>query len=400
MKISILTPDVSHNCLGRAYILAKALQEKYVVEIVGPSFKNGVWNPVADDKSITYKIINFDQGLKQLKQLKELYKKIDGDIIYASKPLFTSFGIGLFKKLFAKKPLILDIDDWEVGLGKERYRKKGFIEKLKYFKNKLLNFKFFILNKKSFFWFTTVLEKLVSIADKITVSSSFLKKKFGGTIIWHGRDEKFFNPENYPKPVFREKYKIKDNQKIIMFIGTPRPYKGLEDLIEAISINRNINLLLFIIGVDNDKYCQDLIKFAKKKLKKRFAAKGLQPFKKIPEFLSIADIVVIPQRKSYSTIGQIPAKVFDAMAMAKPIISTSVSDLPEILNDCGLVVEPSNPLEISEAIDYFILNPEKAILMGQKARKRFEERYCWSKIMENLFKITAEIEEKISRTGT
>jgi glycosyltransferase involved in cell wall biosynthesis len=393
MKISILTPNLSGNCLGRAYILAKALQNKYDVEIIGPIFGKGMWSPVANDKSIVYKTVGFDKSLRQLIKLKKLYKIIDGDIIYASKPLLTSFGIGIIKKLFTKKPLILDIDDWEAGLRKERYRKKGFIEKLKYFKKKLLKFKFFIFKKESIYWFVNILEKLVRIADKITVSGSFLKKKFGGTIIWHGRDENFFNPENYPKQSFRKKYKIKDNQKIIMFIGTPRPYKGVEDLIEAISINSNKHLLLFIIGIVNDKYCQNLLRFVKTKLKKSFVADGLQPFKKIPEFLSIADIIVIPQRKSYSTIGQIPAKVFDAMAMAKPIIATDVSDLHEILKGCGLIVEPNNPLKLSEAIDYLISNPEEATQMGQKARKRFEEKYSWSKMMENLFKVIEEIKE-------
>ena len=52
MKISILTPDLSHNCLGRAYLLAKILQRHYEVEIVCPIFGDGIWEPVANDKSI------------------------------------------------------------------------------------------------------------------------------------------------------------------------------------------------------------------------------------------------------------------------------------------------------------------------------------------------------------
>jgi len=38
MKISILTPDLSHNCLGRAYLLAKIIQGYYEVEIIGLMF--------------------------------------------------------------------------------------------------------------------------------------------------------------------------------------------------------------------------------------------------------------------------------------------------------------------------------------------------------------------------
>jgi len=42
MKISILPPDLSHNCLGRAYLLAKILQRHYEVEIIGPMFGEGI----------------------------------------------------------------------------------------------------------------------------------------------------------------------------------------------------------------------------------------------------------------------------------------------------------------------------------------------------------------------
>jgi len=43
MKISILTPDLSHNCLGRAYLLAKILQRRYKIEIVDTVFINRMY---------------------------------------------------------------------------------------------------------------------------------------------------------------------------------------------------------------------------------------------------------------------------------------------------------------------------------------------------------------------
>ena len=57
MKISVLVPDLSNNCLGRAYLLAKILQIDYEVEIVGPLFGDKIWPPVVEDKTIPYKFI-------------------------------------------------------------------------------------------------------------------------------------------------------------------------------------------------------------------------------------------------------------------------------------------------------------------------------------------------------
>ena len=47
-----------------------------------------------------------------------------------------------------------------------------------------------------------------------------------------------------------------------------------------------------------------------------------------------------------------PAKVFDAMAMAKPIIATNVSDLPEFLDGCGWTVAPEKPKQLADTIQY------------------------------------------------
>jgi hypothetical protein len=51
MKISILSPDLSHNCLGRAYLLVKILQEPYEVEIIGPVSGDGIWGLAASNKA-------------------------------------------------------------------------------------------------------------------------------------------------------------------------------------------------------------------------------------------------------------------------------------------------------------------------------------------------------------
>lgn len=385
MKISILSPDLSNNCLGRAYLLAKILKRRYQVEIVGPIFGEGIWGPVANDKSIKYKSVKLSGRFKPYWQISELIKHIDGDVIYASKPLFTSFGIGMLRKLKRKKTLILDIDDWQMGIIKEKYKNKSFMQYLKLLISSAI--RFYSMNS---YWNNLISEKLINFADEITVSNNFLKKKFNATIVRHGRDTNDFNPQKYDKDLLKEKYKIEGTKKIVMFIGTPRPHKGIDDLIDAINIFKNKEVVLSIIGITNkDKFCEKILKHAKKLLGNRFLVFGIQPFDKIPQFLAMADVVVIPQKKNLATIGQIPAKLFDAMAMAKAIIATDVSDIPEILDRCGWVVEPENPEKLADAIKYVFDHPLEAETMGQKAREKCIDRYSWEameKVLINIFK--------------
>jgi len=391
MKITILTPDLSSNSLGRAYLLAKILQRHYKVEIIGPIFGEGIWKPVAYDKTIKYKSIKISGNFRPYWQIIKLIKQIDGDIIYASKPLFSSFGIGLIKKLSSKKPLMLDIDDWEMGAIRENYRGLSFAQYLKYIVKSTLYF-----YGLTSIWNNLINEKLVSLADVITVSNHFLGKIFGGEIIWHARDTDHFNPNKYDKNLLIEKYKVDGSRKIILFLGTPRIHKGLEYLINAVKILQNDESILYIVGLEeNDGYSKKIENIAKEMLGNRFRGFGLQPFELIPEYLYLADIVVIPQSKNSASVGQIPAKVFDAMAMAKPIIATKVSDLPEILNGCGWIVEPDKPEELANTIRYIFDNPEEAERMGLKARQKCIEKYSFNTIEENLLKILKNMNKKL-----
>jgi len=241
----------------------------------------------------------------------------------------------------------------------------------------------------SSYWNTLFGEKLSHLADEITVSNNFLQDKFSGTIVWHARDTEAFNPEKFDGSSLREKYDIDRNKKVVMFSGTPRAHKGIEDLIEAINLLQTQDVLLTLVGADEGSYSQNLITMADKKLGERLKAFGLQPFEKVPEFLAMSDVTVIPQKRNLASVGQLPAKVFDAMAMAKPIIATNVSDLPEILDGCGWIVEPESPKQLARAIQHVIDHPEEARQMGQKARQKCIENYSWDameKILVNIFR--------------
>lgn len=379
MKISILTPSLSGNCLGRAYLLAKILQRRYEIEIIGPKPSGSIWGPLQGD---TVKFIGVDvKGLRSYQMIKALTREVSGDVIYASKPLSTSFGVGIIKKITDKTPLVLDIDDWEMGFSRYyhprieiRYRMARNFTSIDSFLNILIH------------------EKLVFQADAVTVSNTYLQKKFGGRVIWHGRDTNEFDPENFDKHKLRHEYGIDKDKKVVGFLGTPNPYKGLEDLAEAIRLVGDKNMMLMIIGFNDGAYSKRLKAIGQQLLQGRFLSVGQQPFGKIPEFLCMSDIVAIPQRRNSATVGQLPAKVFDAMAMAKPIIATRVNDLPMILDDCGWTIEPENPKQLAAAISDVFNNRQEAIRRGRNARNKCIMKYSWDAIEEPLVRIFRDYE--------
>jgi glycosyltransferase involved in cell wall biosynthesis len=350
-KISILSHDLSINCLGRAYILAKALHGNCDVEILGPMSKSGLWKPVAHDGTIVYKKFGI------LPNPFTYIRAISGDVIYAVKPRAGSFGYGLLAKWITGKKLVLDIDDWETGF----FRDYSFI-------GKILNAAQ-VWNMDSILY-TSIFSRLIRFADAVTVSNLFLQKRFGGVLIPHFRDTGEFDPARFDRLSIRERLGLQDKQ-VVMFMGTVKMHKGINTLIAAFDQLDAPDFILMLVGANPR---------IQKKLPKRSYLKvvGPQPFDKVPEFLAAADLVAIMQKQtSASAQGQLPAKIFDAMAMAKPIIATAVSDIPKVLSGgCGLVIS-DNAVELAQAIKAIFGNPKLAEKMGQAARRKCISEYSY-----------------------
>jgi glycosyltransferase involved in cell wall biosynthesis len=362
MKITLLAPDVSTNCMGRVYVLAGMLRKcDYQVEIAGPMSGDGVWEPLAgiDIPVKTCKAANLPAFIRALPGL---CRSIEGEVIYAVKPLPASFGTGLAVKMRRGVPLILDIDDWE----------KGFFLTLKPWKRLIKGI--LKLGRPHSYLYAGLMEKFIPLADALTVASSFLQRKYGGTIIPHARDTDFFNPDRATKIPLRNGELA--GKKIIMFLGTPRPHKGLADLAEAIKLLNNPDITLVIIGASQNSRLRQP--------EANIILLGKQPFSAVPGLLAAADLVVLPQQDEPCSRAQVPAKVFDAMAMAKPVIATAVSDLPEILNGCGIIVPPGDPHALARQIDLLLRNKDLAGALGQAARRKCIAQYSYNAVSGTL----------------
>ncbi|MFC7047201.1 glycosyltransferase family 4 protein [Halobacteriaceae archaeon GCM10025711] len=368
MKVSVLTPDLSHNCLGRAHVLAELLERYYDVEIVGPKLRGDVWKPLQEEHE--YKGIETSERIYDFtRKVPGLLSSISGDVIYASKPKVSSYGMGLLSVARDERPLLLDVDDWESGFF---YGAHGRFYTYAWAVPRLIN--------ANSFYYTRILERFSTLADARTVSNHFLKEKFGGTVIPHVRDTDVFDPDRYDKVDARKRFDLPEEETLVMFSGTPRPHKGVDDLVRGVSSLNKEDVRVVVIGAHESPYTKELKRIGGDKL----ILRGQQPFDQLPAWIAAADIIAIPQKDTSGTKGQLPAKVFDAMAMAKPIIATAVGDLPIVLDDSGKLVEPDSPAAIAAAIEELMENPEKRITMGEAARKRCVENYSFDAMAPKL----------------
>jgi glycosyltransferase involved in cell wall biosynthesis len=364
VKISVVAFDLSDNATGRADLLARLLAARWDVEVVGPRFGPSLWKP-AEGGPVKHRTVRAGKYPGFLRRLPALLSLVDGDLIVASKPRPTSYGLGLLARSRRRRPLLLDIDDWELGF---LYR-SGVWGRV----GRALD----LADPNGLAW-TWVTERLVGRADALTVASRFLAERFGGVLLPHVRDTDAWDPARYDPASARATLGVAA-EKVVMFLGTPRAYKGVDDLVEAVGL-LGPGVVLALVGANGERRAAG-----------RWAALphvrvvGEIPFDEVPRYLIAADVVAVPQRATMDTIGQVPAKLFDAMALGRPIVSTAVSMIPEILDGCGLIVTPGDPRGLATAIRRLLERPDEARGLGERARRRCHERYSFRAARATLF---------------
>jgi glycosyltransferase involved in cell wall biosynthesis len=386
LKFSLIVSDLSGGGTVRAYLLAQVLQQlNYKVEIVGFNFGKDLYAiPPNGISVISIPGTNYPNFLGSVRQL---LRSVNGDILYAVKPKATSFGVSLLDKLTRYRPLLLDMDDWELSWhGGENWSYKPGLVQLARDILKSDGALRFPDHPVYINW----MEKLVKYADAVTIDTQFLQDRFGGVYVPNGKDTNMFNPDKYSEEASREKYGL-SGYRILMFPGAPRPHKGVEDVLLALDkLNRDDLRLVIVGGSPYDDYDDRLIaKWGRWIIKLPKA-----PVEAMPEIVASAHVVVVPQRSDIVAKAQFPLKLTDGMAMGKPVISTRVGDIPEILAHTGYLVDPNSPEQIAMQIEAIFNDYDTARMKGRQARERCVEKYSTSTMAVTLSQVITKISNK------
>ncbi|MBK7632184.1 MAG: glycosyltransferase [Ignavibacteriales bacterium] len=184
------------------------------------------------------------------------------------------------------------------------------------------------------------------------------------------------------KSVAKLYLKIND-EKVILFFGFIRDYKGLDTLLLAMIELKDKNIKLLVAGefyTDKEKYL-NIIK--EHRLDKNIILKtDFIPTNEVKYYFSCCDVVILPYKSAtQSGIVQI------AVNFKKPVIATNVGGLAEVIvnEESGYIVEKENPKALAQAIDRFYAEKKEIPFVNNISK--IADKYSWKNFTDGIIEL-------------
>lgn len=239
-------------------------------------------------------------------------------------------------------------------------------------------------------YFLKSCDAFITMSEKVLSDLRLFEKSKPAQLVSHPLYDNF--GAIISKEEARKHLGLPENEKIILFFGFIRKYKGLDLLLEAISVLENLkpqplHVKLLIAGefYEDKKQYEEQIELLE--IKDQLILKtDFIPDSEVKYFLCAADAVIQPYRNATQS-GVTPL----AYHFEKPMVVTNVGGLPSLVPDkkVGLVVEP-NPYAIAEGIRKFYQLGENYFIPHLRIEK---QKYSWSNLVTAISQLVNDIQK-------
>ncbi|ASJ71619.1 glycosyltransferase family 4 protein [Granulosicoccus antarcticus] len=360
-RVAVVCWDLGHNPAGRAYVLYKLLEKEWNVDLVGPvwsRYGDDLWKPIRDAdlrvRSFRCNTLQDFMPKAELLAASQVY-----DLVYVCKPRLPSLYLGTLIKQVSNCPMIVDVDDFELAFFKTR--KYASFDEISADATTALREPYEELA-------TRYCQSLVAEADSVTVSNIALRKQFGGHMIRHARDESEFVNTPKTRRLGRARLGIADNEFALVFLGTPRPHKGVGEVVRALHELNDPSIVFHVVGkLTDESLCKQLEHYPDA----RVTFHPNCTFEELPAILSAADLVPLIQDLDHPiSQHQIPAKVSDALSLGVPVIATAAPPLKDLIA-AGAIIE-TDLQSLAAAIRFQCDESRNGRSLAHECRRNFE----------------------------
>lgn len=292
------------------------------------------------------------------------------DVLIASSPQFFVGISGLIISKIKHIPFVFEVRDlWPES-----------IVQLGQLRNKLL---INILEKIEMLLYKNAV-RIVAVADStvdILTKRGVDPQKI--SVIKNGVDLNLFSKKQKPE-ITKEQYGYSGKQ-IVSYIGTFGLSHALNITLDVAKILQKDfpNILFLLVGEGAEK--ENLIKKAKNENITNVVFVDQISKELLPDYYNLSDIVLVTLRKLPLFKHVIPSKIFEIMAMAKPIILAVDGEARELITHAhsGIFCDPENAEALIDAIKQLINDRDSASRLGLNGLKFVKSHFDRTKLAAN-----------------
>jgi len=200
-------------------------------------------------------------------------------------------------------------------------------------------------------------------------------------VIRAGIDLERYDPLKVSREAIRRQYGIAKDDTVLFFMGWLYHFSGLKEVaIELAKVKDQWpKIKLFVVG-DGDAF-EDLKKIREDyHLEQQMILAGKQPYDLIPELIAAADICLLPAYDNEIMHDIVPIKMYEYMAMGKPIVTTKLFGVMTEFGEGNGVSYADTPYQcFSKALE--LMRNEEIQIEGIKTKK-FVQNNSWVKITD------------------
>lgn len=216
----------------------------------------------------------------------------------------------------------------------------------------------------------------------------------GRQVHWlpNGADLSFFNPGEFSADMRKELGFLPDDF-ILSYAGIIGHAQGLEVILKAAEkLQYNEKIKFILLGEGPVK--KDLLKWKQEKGLHNVYFLDPIPKNKMPVFIAAIDVAIIPLKKLELFKGAIPSKIFENLAMRKPVLLGVEGEAKELFIDraqAGLFFTPEDADDLCQKIIYLWENKDKLPQMGERGRLFVQQHFNRDDIAEKFYHVLKQI---------
>ncbi len=191
--------------------------------------------------------------------------------------------------------------------------------------------------------------------------------------------ERFLDAERH-RGTLRRELGLAADTPVVGIVARLVPIKAHEDFFQAaVEIRKTLPSTQFLVVGDGERRAE--LERLVDGLGLRTAVRFLGWRQDLPQVYADLDVVALSSRNEGS-----PVALIEALAAARPVVSTAVGGVPEVVVDgeTGVAVPPGDPGALAAAAVDLLQDRQRAERLGARGRQHVYPSYAWTRLVEEM----------------